>query len=195
MQHGAWVWPILIGFGLATPEQGVDFWLPMGFLIGGALLFLWELSMPGFFVAVPATILVVLGLIGLAVPGLFTESALGPLWAIVLAIVVAAPTTMVTLRVYRSFAPPDAPPTTTSAESMRGRQGTVIVVVDPETTRGKVRIDGVVWSARSESGGIPPEIRVEVVEVRGVHVLVRPAAKPLGATPAAEPRKTGDAMA
>jgi MFS family permease len=79
MVQGAGYWFLLLGLGLARPEDGIEFWLPMSFMVVGALLFLWELSMPGFFVAVPATVLVFLGLLGLIVPGFFTEGILLPL--------------------------------------------------------------------------------------------------------------------
>lgn len=193
MLHGAGASFLLVSIGIARPEQGLDFWLPMSFLVVGAVLFLWELSMPGFFVAVPATVLVILGIVGLSLPGLYTAEPLGPIWAILVAVIVGAPATMVTLRVYRSFAPPDAPPTTTSAETMRGRHGTVMVAADPETTRGKVRVEGVVWSARSLEGTIAVDTRVEVVDVRGVHVVVRPATSPSSSAETTAPEGAGSA--
>lgn len=155
-----------------APESGMDFWLPMGFLIAGILLFLWELSMPGFFVAVAGTICMVLGIIGMVFEGFFTEG--GPIAPLLTGVVVGIPASIVTLKLYRFMAPPDALPTTMSGDTMRGRAGTVTVAVDPETTRGKVRVEGTVWSAKSEQGTIPEGTRVVVKEARGVHILVAP---------------------
>ena len=151
------------------PNDGQDFWIPMGFIIVGMMLFLWEMSMPGFFVAIPATVAVVLGAIGIVVPGFLSNGY----WVLLVGLVVAAPTTIVTIRLYRRLAPPDAAPTTTTGESLIGRRGRVTVPVVPETTRGKVRIEGVIWSARSESAAIPEGSVVEVVRSSGVHVVVR----------------------
>lgn len=154
------------------PDAGLDFWLPMGFLIAGIILFLWELSMPGFFVAVAGTICLVLGIIGMVFDGFFTAG--GPIAPLLTGVIVGIPASIVTLKLYKMMAPPDALPTTTSGDTMRGRQGTVTVPVDPETTRGKVRIEGVVWSAKSTGDTIPEGTRVLVQEARGVHVLVAP---------------------
>lgn len=162
---------LLATLAVVRPDAGADFWIPMTFLVAGAMLFLWELSMPGFFIAVAAIPLLILGVIGLAFEGFFTA---GVIWPLLIGLLVVAPTMMITLRVYRSWAPPDAAPTTTSAESMRGREGTVTVPVDSETTKGKVRIQGTIWSAKCENGAIPVGTRVAVMEVRGVHVLVAP---------------------
>lgn len=165
---------LLLGHEVARPGDGSDFWIPIAFLVAGAFLFLWELSMPGFFIAVAAVPLVILGIIGLMFEGFFTA---GFIWPLLIGLIVVAPTMMITLRIYRSWAPPDAGPTTTSAETMRGREGTVTVPVDTETTKGKVRLHGTIWSARSETAVIPEGTRVRVEHVQGVHVVVVPVEK------------------
>jgi len=174
---------LLLGHEVARPGDGADFWIPVAFLVTGALLFLWELSMPGFFIAVAAVPMVILGIIGLMFQGFFTA---GFIWPLLIGLIIVAPTMMITLRIYRSWAPPDAGPTTTSAESMTGREGTVTVPVDTETTKGKVRLHGTIWSARSETGVIPEGTRVRVERVQGVHVVVVPVEKE-----APEPAPTG----
>jgi inner membrane protein len=161
----------LSAFAVARPNDGLDFWIPVVFLVAGAMLLLWELSMPGFFIAVAAIPLLILGVIGFAIPGFFTE---GIIWPLLIGLIVVAPTMMITLRIYRSLGPPDAAPTTTSADTLRGQEGTVTAPVDPETTRGKVRVQGVIWSAKCETGVIPEGTRVVIKQVRGVHLLVAP---------------------
>ncbi len=191
MWHAASGFTLLAALAVVSPDAGADFWIPMTFLVAGAMLFLWELSMPGFFIAVAAIPLLILGVIGLAVEGFFTK---GVIWPLLIGLLVVAPTMMITLRVYRSWAPPDAAPTTTSAESMQGREGTVTVPVDTETTKGKVRIQGIMWSAKCDSGVIPEGTRVAVKEVRGVHVLVAPV-EPVGGAGEQTPTQSGPAGA
>ena len=87
---------------LATPADGADFWLPMGFILVGVALFLWEVSMPGFFIAVPATVAVVLGIIGMVSPEFLTSP-----WVVLVGVLVAAPVTVIAIRVYRRLAPPE----------------------------------------------------------------------------------------
>lgn len=187
---------------IVSPADGIDFWLPMGFIIAGALLFLWEVSMPGFFIAIPATVAVVLGVVGLFVPGFFTSP-----WVVLVGVLVALPVTAVVIKAYKRFAPPGDAPTTSTGASLVGREGIVTVEVEPETTRGKVRITGAIWSARSAADDtrIPVGTRVIVQEAVGVHVVVAPKqpveritaeherepAKPEHAEPTEPPRKEG----
>jgi membrane protein implicated in regulation of membrane protease activity len=142
-----------------------EFALGLTFVVVGIVLLLIEASSPGFFIGVPATVLIVLGLIGMYVPGFFVSP-----WAPVVAIVVGAPLTYVAILLYQRLAPP-APPTTTVGESLIGKTGLVVREVVPDSIQGKVRIDNQVWSATSEET-IPEGSRVTVVGSRGVHVVV-----------------------
>ncbi|MFQ5986962.1 MAG: NfeD family protein [Thermoplasmata archaeon] len=141
--------------------------LGMAFLVAGLVLLLVEASSPGFFIGVVATILLVLGILGLFIPGFFV-SPLAPISVIL----VGAPVTYVTILLYQRLAPP-SPPTTTVGESLIGRRGRVVRRVIPDSIEGKVNIDNTVWSATS---GEPIEegARVQVVDSRGVHVVVAP---------------------
>ncbi|MFQ5553615.1 MAG: NfeD family protein [Thermoplasmata archaeon] len=141
--------------------------LALTFLVIGLVLLLVEASSPGFFIGVVATILIVLGLLGLFVPGFFT-SPLAPITVIV----VGAPLTYVTILLYQRLAPP-SPPTTTVGDSLIGRRGRVVRRVTPDTIDGKVNIDNTVWSATAEEP-IEEGLRVQVVDSRGVHVVVTP---------------------
>jgi membrane protein implicated in regulation of membrane protease activity len=66
---------------------------------------------------------------------------------------------------------PPAPPETTVATSLIGKEGVVEVEVVSGSLKGKVRIANVVWSATSEQP-IPVGTRVKVVRSEGVHVTV-----------------------
>lgn len=174
---------------LLVSHQGPDFWLPMTFILVGVGLFLWEVTMPGFFVAIPATVAVILGLVGLFIDGFLTN----PGWVLLVGILVAAPTTYATMRLYRRLAPPDAAPTTTTGESLVGKTGRVTVAVNNETTKGKVRIEGVIWSAKSQVGPIAVGEVVEVTASRGVHVIVQQPARPPADPSPAAPSPASDA--
>ncbi len=144
-----------------------DFALGLSFVIIGIVLLLIEASSPGFFIAVPATVLIVLGLLGMYIPNFYFSP-----WAPITAIVVGAPLTYVTLLLYQKLAPP-SPPTTTVGESLIGRTGVVEREVVPDSIKGKVNIDNQTWSATSVDP-IPAGAKVRVVASRGVHVTVEP---------------------
>lgn len=139
-------------------------------IAGGVLLFLLEATMPGFFVGVPATILILLGVFALVVPdiNIFTQ------WAPILALAIGVPATFATIWMYRRMAPPDEQPTTQTASNLVGAEGVVTVIVTPENARGKVKLRQESWSALSTGALIPPGVRVRVVRVEGVMLVVEP---------------------
>lgn len=130
--------------------------LGLGLLAGGLVLYIIEAMNPGFFIAVPGTVLLVVGVLVIFFPGLFeyTISWLG-------IIVLAAATAWLTMRFYRRWAPPEKSTTTTSVDNIVGKSG----ITDTETTStgGQVRIEGETWRAVSVSTPIPAGARVEVV--------------------------------
>lgn len=151
---------------MATDEWEIG----LAFVIIGVLMLIAEASAPGFFIAIPATVLIALGLIGMTVPGFLLS-----IWSPVLALIVAIPATIATMLFYRTLAPP-SPPTTTVGESLVGKQGIVTAQVVPESIKGKVKIENQIWSATANEV-IPEGAIVQVVQSRGVHVVVRQVAK------------------
>jgi membrane protein implicated in regulation of membrane protease activity len=139
--------------------------LGIAIIVIGVLMLLAEIIVPGYFLLVPATTLIVLGAIGLLVPG-FLLSWASP----VLAVIIILPTTLVAIRLYQKLSPP-APPETTVATSLVGTSGIVTARVLPDNLRGKVKIANDIWSATSAS---PIEVgrKVRVVASEGVHVKV-----------------------
>ncbi len=154
-----------------------DVALGIVFLVVGIVLLLVEAASPGFFIAVPATILIVLGLLGMFIPDFYFSP-----WAPITAIAVGAPLTYVTILLYQRLAPP-GPPTTTVGGSLIGRAGVVVREVLPNSIMGKVNIDNQVWSATSAER-IPEGTKVNVVDSRGVHVIVEREEKPALSEPA-----------
>ena len=139
--------------------------LSLVFIVIGVLMLLLELSQPGSFLLVPATVLLALGGIGLVFPDLLLT-----VWSPIIAVIILVPTTLLTIKLYQRLAPP-APPQTTVATSLIGMDGVVEVEVVPGSIRGKVRIANVTWSATSETP-ISVGKRVKVVRSEGVHVTV-----------------------
>lgn len=129
-------------------------------LIGaGLLLYLIEMFNPGFFIAVPGTVLIVVGILLLFFPGLFDH----PLSWLAL-IVLAAASAWVTVRVYRRWAPPEKSTTTPSIDNIVGQLGVVDAAVSP--TGGHVRVAGELWRAKSEAA-LAPGTRIKVVGLEG----------------------------
>lgn len=141
------------------------FELGLAFLVIGILMLLAEVSSPGAFILVPATVLMVLGTIGILAPDVLLSW-----WSPMVAGLIVIPMTYVTMKMYQKLAPP-APPETTVASSLMGQVGVVEVEVVPNSLRGKVRIDHDTWSATA-SKTIPVGRRVKVVASEGVHVTV-----------------------
>jgi len=139
--------------------------LSLVFIVIGVLMLLVEISQPGSFLLVPATGLLALGGIGLIFPDLLLTG-----WSPIIAVIILVPTTLLTIKLYQRLAPP-APPETTVATSLIGKEGVVEMEVMPGTLKGKVRIANVTWSANSATP-IPVGKRVKVVRSEGVHVTV-----------------------
>ena len=133
-------------------------------IIGGALL-VAEAIVPGFFIIVPGTILVILGLIAFIAPGLLTFP-----WGIVVFMIITVLVSAGTIVFYRRLAPGHKP-LSTSMDTLVGMKGEVVREVEPDTISGKVKIGEQIWSARS-SGRIAKGEKVVVTKAQGVHVFV-----------------------
>ena len=135
-------------------------------IIIGAILILMEAMNPGAFMVIPGTVLVIVGIIGYIVPD-FLFSIYSPIVALVLAV----PTTLITIRLYQELARP-VPPTTSVSDSLIGKEGKVTSRTTPDDLKGKVKIGMEIWSADSEE---PIEVgeKVEVVSAEGVHITVK----------------------
>ncbi len=135
-------------------------------LIAGAAFVIYEAFVPGGFMLIPGIVLLVMGAIGLLAPDLLMS-----VWAPVIALVVAVPVTLLTLKLYQHLAKPE-PPATTVADSLVGRTGKVMVPTELDNMKGKVKIGNDTWSATSDE---PIEAGTEVIvdSSEGVHVHVR----------------------
>jgi membrane-bound ClpP family serine protease len=135
-------------------------------IIIGALLLLVEVQSPGFFAAVPATIMIIFGILLLLGMDILTYP-----WGVILAVIVAIIASYITVMIYSRITP-DLVPTTISRDTLVGREGVVQVPVDATTISGKVVLASAEWSARSTGGTIPAGKKVKVVSSEGVHIVV-----------------------
>lgn len=135
-------------------------------VIVGALLIIVEAFSPGAFMVIPGTVLVIVGIVGYLYPD-FLMSIYSP----IVALAIAVPVTLLTVKGYQMLARP-VPPSTTVSESLVGKTGVVIVEIEPDTLKGKVKIDSDMWSATS-SESIGKGVSVVVESAEGVHIKVR----------------------
>ena len=64
--------------------------------------------------------------------------------------------------------------TRTNAESIPGKRGKVTETIDNISETGRVKLEGMEWTARSVDDGIIPESTiVEVIEISGVKLIVK----------------------
>ena len=89
----------------------------LAFIIVGILLFIIEVFQPGFLIAVPGTVFIVLGVL------MSFNLDLG-LWILPIGLVVGLGSLFGTMRLYQSLAPPDTP-SEMSIESVIGKSGIV----------------------------------------------------------------------
>jgi inner membrane protein len=149
---------------MVLQDLGLSFgWL---LIIGGAILLLVEVHSPGFFATVPATVMIILGI--LQVAGVDISN---PWMGGLLGIIIAIGAAVFTVWMYGRITP-DKSPTTISRDSLVGMEGRVIVTVNPTTISGKVVIGSTEWSAHSTGATIPPGKKVKVVSSEGVHIVV-----------------------
>jgi membrane protein implicated in regulation of membrane protease activity len=134
-------------------------------IIIGLLLLIGEATQPGFFVAVPGTILIVLGTITLMIPEFAQD------WAPAIIVVTALVSSIITIIFYRRMAPGQKP-LTTSMDILAGKEGIVVSTVRPGSISGKVRIENQLWSATGENM-IEEGKKIIVIRSEGVHVKVK----------------------
>jgi membrane-bound ClpP family serine protease len=142
--------------------------LALGWLliVFGAVLLLVEVHTPGFFAAVPATVMIVLGIMVLLGIDIYNSG-----WGAIVGVAAAIIAGGLTVWVYSRITPNESP-TTISRDSLIGMEGRVKTRVDATTISGKVLIASTEWSARSTGSEIPPGKKVRVVDSQGVHIVV-----------------------
>jgi inner membrane protein len=135
----------------------------------GVVLYIIETTNPGFFIAIPGTVLLVAGLIMIVSPELFQQP-----WSWLIIIVVSVIATWASIQVYKRIAPPEKSNTTIGIQNVVGQLG--VTQTEVTTERGEVRIQGESWRAKAESGAIASGAKVVVVATEGgLTVIVKQA--------------------
>ncbi len=140
----------------------MDLTLGLGLIIVGIVLLFVEMSTPGFFIAIPGTVLIVVGIV--------ISLVNDPVLALGLSVVAIIPVTAGTIMFYRKLSP-EMDPMTPSKDSLLGKNAIVTVPIKPDTIRGKVKIENTIWSATAKDE-IEEGAKVVVVASKGVHVTV-----------------------
>ena len=135
-------------------------------IVIGAALLLVEVHSPGFFAAVPATVLIIIGILLLLGVDIFNSG-----WGVVIGVVAALCAAVLTVWMYSKITPNESP-TTISRDTLIGMEGRVTKTVDATTISGKVVIGTTEWSAHSTGLLISEGTRVRVVNSEGVHIVV-----------------------
>jgi len=143
----------------------MDMTLGLILIVLGIALFIFEALEPGFFIAIPAGVLLVLGLIAVAYPDILLTY-----WTPVIVAVVVIPMMMISMKFYQKISPPSKP-TTTMGSSLIGEVGKVMNTVKPDEISGKVKLKNQIWSATSDTT-IHEGKKVIVTRSEGVVVWV-----------------------
>ena len=136
-------------------------------VLGFFLLFV-EATMPGFLIAVPATVLLVFGLILMV-----DESVMDGPEGVILLLIVGIGTLVGTLKFYQSLAPP-VDPATGGIVNHIGKIGKIVKTVNADDFSGKVKIGVEKIRAISKEVEIAVGTEVEVIDAEGIHVTVVP---------------------
>jgi len=138
----------------------------LAFIIVGILLFVVEVFQPGFLVAVPGTVFIVLGLLMS-----FNEALqLSPFSLVAIGLVVGIGSLYGTMRMYQSLAPPDTP-SEMSIEVMVGKSGIVTKEVVANEMTGKVKVGREEFRATSDIA-ISAGKKVKVTHAAGITLTV-----------------------
>ena len=135
----------------------------LAFIIVGILLFIVEVFQPGFLIAVPGTVFIVLGVL------MSFNLDLG-LWILPIGLAVGLGSLYGTMKLYQSLAPPDTP-SEMSIQSTIGKSGIVTKDVEANEMSGKARIGREEFRATSDSN-IPKGTKVKVTNAEGITVTV-----------------------
>ena len=139
--------------------------LGLAFIIVGILLFVVEVFQPGFLIAVPGTVFMVLGV-------LMSFDIVSGFWLLPIGLAVGLGSLYGTMRFYQSLAPPDTP-SEMSIEGKIGEEGIVTKEVVANDRIGKVKISMEEYRATSEQN-IPVGTKIKVTDAEGITVTVIP---------------------
>ena len=149
-------------------ETFVSSEIALAFIIIGILLFVVEVFQPGFLVAVPGTVFIVLGIL------MSFDDALGlsPFMLLIIGLIVGGGSLYGTMTMYQSLAPPDTP-SEMSIESMIGKSAVVTREVVANEISGKAKVGREEFRATADTA-IPEGTKVKVTHAEGITLTVVP---------------------
>lgn len=149
-------------------EAFVSSEIALAFIIIGILLFVVEVFQPGFLVAVPGTVFIVLGIL------MSFDDALGlsPFMLLVIGLIVGGGSLYGTMTMYQSLAPPDTP-SEMSIESMIGKSAIVTKDVVANEISGKAKVGREEFRATADTA-ITEGTKVKVTHAEGITLTVVP---------------------
>ncbi|MEW5760866.1 MAG: NfeD family protein [Candidatus Thermoplasmatota archaeon] len=153
-----------------TIKEKIDTWM-VGLILTliGIGCIVVEIATPGqTFALIPGTILIIIGILGMFAPDILFFWQFGPVVITIILLVVICP---VTIYFYKIVGKGQKPQTLVG-ESLVGKKGVVTKEIEPNVIKGKVRIENTIWSATADKK-IEVGKNVEVVESKGVHVIVK----------------------
>lgn len=136
-------------------------------LVAGLLLLVLEIFTPGFLLAclgIGALAAIIPAAIGLSI-----------VWQTIVFLVVSVLSLLLLRPFMQKRAERAVPHVPTGADALVGRQVLVTETIDPSTDRGRVAVNGDVWTARSATGiTIAQGTRVEIVSYESIVLYVQP---------------------
>jgi len=144
----------------------MDMTLGLILIVVGIALFIFEATEPGFFIAIPAGVLIVLGVMAVAYPDLLVS-----IWTPIILAITVIPLMILSMKLYQKISPPTKP-TTTMSTSLVGQKGKVMQEIKPDEISGKIKVNNQLWSATADEE-IPIGEKVQIIDSQGVHVIVK----------------------
>ncbi len=142
--------------------------MALAFIIVGILLFIIEVFQPGFLIAVPGTVFIVLGIL-MSFDHVF---GLSPFTLLIIGLVVGLGSLYGTMRMYQSLAPPDTP-SEMSIENTIGKSAIVTKDVVANEMFGKAKVGREEFRATAEAD-IASGTKVKVTHAEGITLTVVP---------------------
>ena len=142
--------------------------MALAFIIIGILLFIIEVFQPGFLIAVPGTVFIVLGIL-MSFDHVF---GLSPFTLLIIGLVVGLGSLYGTMRMYQSLAPPDTP-SEMSIENTIGKSAIVTKDVVANEMFGKAKVGREEFRATAEAD-IATGTKVKVTHAEGITLTVVP---------------------
>ena len=140
---------------------------------------IWLILLVLFLMAEAATVTLVSLWFAFGALAALITSLLGgsPVWQVSIFLAVSSVLLLALRPLVRRYITPRLSPT--NVDSVIGTQGHVTQAIDNDSAQGQVKLDAMVWTARSTSGRpIPQDTLVRVDRIEGVKVFVSPVSNP-----------------